>query len=65
MMAGEFKPAKKSPPGWSEEDWVRKSSGPGKVRFVPISVPGGRTLHRLVCTFFLLSYRTITRQTQI
>lgn len=39
----------KRPSGSSEEEWVRKSSGPGKVRFVPISVPGGRILHTLVC----------------
>ena len=49
VPGGEFKeePAKR-PPGSSEEEWVRKSSGPGKVRFVPISVPGGRILHTLV-----------------
>ena len=58
VVPGEFKdqPAKKRLSGWTEAEWVRKSSGPGKVRFVPISVPGGRILHRLVCTFSILSY---------
>ena len=33
----------------SEEEWLKKSSGPGKVRFVPLSLPGGRVLQHLVC----------------
>ena len=41
----------KRPPGLthSEEEWLKKSSGPGKVRFVPLSLPGGRVLQHLVC----------------
>ena len=63
----------KGPPGLthSAEEWLKKSSGPGKVRYVPLSLPGGRVLQHLVCVsmsiqpIFLDSNSRVRRQLSV